>query len=206
MALTYQSEKNVTLSRRNGEELIRLHPATVGVQVALTAQNGVTQTDVQKELEAIHGKMDGLLSEADAMQYKGVVNADGELPTTYEPGWMWKVGTAGTYKGQTCEAGDLIISNVSRADADNADTDFDIVQGNVPRPVSGPETATAEHLAVFDGEDGMKIKDSGVTVDELRASVAAAALEWTHYEATLPDAMPENLADGGQLLVDTVTA
>ena len=206
MALTYQSEKNVTLSRRNGEELIRLHPATVGVQVALTAQNGVTQTDVQKELEAIHGKMDGLLSEADAMQYKGVVNADGELPTTYEPGWMWKVGTAGTYKGQTCEAGDLIISNVSRADADNADTDFDIVQGNVPRPVSGPETATAEHLAVFDGEGGMKIKDSGVTVDELRASVAAAALEWTHYEATLPDAMPENLADGGLLLVDTVTA
>ena len=206
MALTYQSEKNVTLSRRTGEELIRLHPATVGVQVALTAQNGVTQTDVQKELEAIHGKMDGLLSEADAMQYKGVVNADGELPTTYEPGWMWKVGTAGTYKGQTCEAGDLIISNVSRADADNADTDFDIVQGNVPRPVSGPETATAEHLAVFDGEDGMKIKDSGVTVDELRASVAAAALEWTHYEATLPDAMPENLADGGLLLVDTVTA
>ena len=206
MALTYQSEKNVTLSRRNGEELVRLHPATVGVQVALTAQNGVTQTDVQKELEAIHGKMDGLLSEADAMQYKGVVNADGELPTTYEPGWMWKVGTAGTYKGQTCEAGDLIISNVSRADADNAYTDFDIVQGNVPRPVSGPETATAEHLAVFDGEDGMKIKDSGVTVDELRASVAAAALEWTHYEATLPDAMPENLADGGLLLVDTVTA
>ena len=206
MALTYQSEKNVTLSRRNGEELVRLHPATVGVQVALTAQNGVTQTDVQKELEAIHGKMDGLLSEADAMQYKGVVNADGELPTTYEPGWMWKVGTAGTYKGQTCEAGDLIISNVSRADADNADTDFDIVQGNVPRPVSGPETATAEHLAVFDGEDGMKIKDSGVTVDELRASVAAAALEWTHYGATLPDAMPENLADGGLLLVDTVTA
>ena len=91
MALTYQSEKNVTLSRRNGEELVRLHPATVGVQVALTAQNGVTQTDVQKELEAIHGKMDGLLREADAMQYKGVVNADGELPTTYEPGWMWKV-------------------------------------------------------------------------------------------------------------------
>ena len=194
---------NVTMKNKNGDTL---NPSSIGEQIALTARNGVTQEDVQKELEAIHGKMDGLLSEADAMQYKGVVNADGELPTTYEPGWMWKVGTAGTYKGQTCEAGDLIISNVSRADADNADTDFDIVQGNVPRPVSGPETATAEHLAVFDGEDGMKIKDSGVTVDELRASVAAAALEWTHYEATLPDAMPENLADGGLLLVDTVTA
>lgn len=206
MALTYQSEKNVTLSRRDGENLIRLHPATVGTQVALTAQNGVTQTDLQKELEAMHGKMDGLLTEADAMQYKGVINAESELPTTYEPGWMWKVGTAGTYKGQTCEAGDLIIANVSRAAADNADTDFDIVQGNVPRPVSGPETSEAEHLAVFEGTDGMKLKDSGITVDELRTSVEAAAKSWVRYEATLPESMPEELADGGLLLVDTPAA
>ena len=35
----------------------------------------MTQEDVQKELEAIHGKMDGLLSEADAMQYKGHISA-----------------------------------------------------------------------------------------------------------------------------------
>ena len=205
MAISVETKKGV-IHAREGEKLIKLMPESVGDQIKLTAQNGVTQADVQAELEALHTKVNGLLVSADALQYKGTVNSDGELPTTYEPGWMWKVGTAGTYKGQTCEAGDLIISNVSRADADNADTDFDIVQGNVPRPVSGPETATAEHLAVFDGEDGMKIKDSGVTVDELRASVAAAALEWTHYEATLPDAMPENLADGGLLLVDTVTA
>ena len=187
MALTYQSEKNVTLSRRNGEELIRLHPATVGVQVALTAQNGVTQTDVQKELEAIHGKMDGLLSEADAMQYKGVVNADGELPTTYEPGWMWKVGTAGTYKGQTCEAGDLIIANVSRAGTDNADTDFDIVQGNVPRPVSGPESSTADTLPAFDSEDGMKLKSSDLTVTAMKEAAKKTSVVIEHGAPSPPD-------------------
>ena len=203
MALTYQSEKNVTLSRRNGEELIRLHPATVGVQVALTAQNGVTQTDVQKELEAIHGKMDGLLSEADAMQYKGVVNADGDLPTTYEPGWMWKVGTAGTYKGQTCEAGDLIISNVSRADADNADTDFDIVQGNVPRPVSGPASATDGNLVTFDQATGMLVKDSGISKDSVNAAIAFSGKVPSKVVDSMPDSMPEDLMPGGMLFVVT---
>ena len=203
MALTYQSEKNITLSRRDGDQLIRLHPSTTGEQVALTVQNGIENDSLQAELEAIRAKMGGLLAEADAMQYKGVINADGDLPTTYEPGWLWKVGTAGTYKGHECEAGDLIIANASRAGSDNADADFDVVQGNVERPVSGPESATADHIAVFDGTDGMKIKDSGVTVTDLGAAVDASRKEWVHSETALPETMPENLADGGLLLVDS---
>ena len=203
MALTYQSEKNITLSRRDGDQLIRLHPSTTGEQVALTVQNGIENDSLQAELEAIRAKMGGLLAEADAMQYKGVINADGDLPTTYEPGWLWKVGTAGTYKGKTCEAGDMLVANVSRAGTDNADTDFDVIQGNVERPVSGPESATADHIAVFDGTDGMKLKDSGVTVTDLGAAVEASQKEWVHSETALPETMPENLADGGLLLVDS---
>lgn len=173
MAETY----NVTMKDRDGNVL---NPSSTGDQIALTARNGVTQTDVQKELEAVHTKMDGLLTNADAMQYKGVVNADGELPTTYEPGWTWKIGTAGTYKGHECEAGDLLIANVSRADADNADTDFDIVQGNVARPVSGPETSVAENLAVFDGENGMKLKDSNLSVTAMQESAKKAHVILEH--------------------------
>ena len=203
MALTYQSEKNVTLSRRNGTELIKLYPGTVGAQVALTAQNGVTQTDAQKELEAIHTKIDGLLTNADAMQYKGVINADGDLPATYEPGWTWKVGTEGTYKGRVCQSGDLIIANTSRAGSGNADGDFDIVQGNVDRPVSGPDTSTTDHIALFDGTDGMKLKDGGITLDELKQSVADAANKWAVHLDSLPESMPDELADGGLLFVDS---
>ena len=168
---------NVTMKDKDGNTL---NPSSIGAQIALTARNGVTQEDVQKELEAIHGKMDGLLSEADAMQYKGVVNADGDIPATYEPGWMWKVGTAGTYKGQTCEAGDLIIANVSRAGTDNADTDFDIVQGNVPRPVSGPGSSTADTLPAFDSEDGMKLKSSDLTVTAMKEAAKKTSVVIEH--------------------------
>lgn len=168
---------NVTMKDKNGNTL---NPSTIGTQIALTAQNGVTQTDLQKELEAMHGKMDGLLTEADAMQYKGVVNADGDIPATYEPGWMWKVGTAGTYKGQTCETGDLIIANVSRAGAENADTDFDFVQGNVPRPVSGPESSTADTIPAFDSEDGMSLKSSELTVTAMKEAAKKASVVIEH--------------------------
>ena len=202
MAISVETKKGV-IHARDGEKLIKLMPESSGDQIKLTTQNGVTQTDVQKELEAIHGKMDGLLSEADAMQYKGVVNADGDLPTTYEPGWMWKVGTAGTYKGQTCEAGDLIISNVSRADADNADTDFDIVQGNVPRPVSGPASATDGNLVTFDQATGMLVKDSGISKDSVNAAIAFSGKVPSKVVDSMPDSMPEDLMPGGMLFVVT---
>lgn len=202
MALTYQSEKNVTLSRRDGDNLIKLLPGTVGTQVALTARNGVTKANVQEELEAVHTRMDELLTEADAMQYKGVVNADGDIPTTYSKGWMWKVGTDGTYKGAACEKGDTIIANVDRDGTGNTDNDFDILQGNVVRPVSGPETSVADCLPVFEDATGMKLKDSGVTLDDLKQAASVAGKTWTQHVATLPDALPEDLADGGLLFVD----
>ena len=202
MALTYQSEKNVTLSRRDGDTLIKLLPGTVGAQVALTAQNGVEKANVQEELEALHAKMDGLLTEADAMRYIGVVNSDADLPATYGAGWTWKVGTDGTYKGKFCESGDLIIANTDRDGTGSTDADFDMFQGNVDRPVSGPETSVTDCVPVFDGTTGMKIKDSGVTLDDLKQAAAVAGKNWTLHVAALPDALPDDLADGGLLLVD----
>ena len=50
-------------------------------------------------------------------------------PTTYKAGYYWVVGTAGTYVGQTCEAGDMIfaIADGTSYSASN----FDIVQTNL---------------------------------------------------------------------------
>ena len=200
MALTYQQTENVTLSRRDGEQLTRLHPSTTGAHVALTVRNGIENDSLQAELEAVRAKMGGLLTEVSAMQYKGVVHADGDLPTTYEPGWLWKVGTAGTYKGKTCEAGDMLVANTGRAGTDNADTDFDVIQGNAERPVSGPESATADNVAVFGNAEGTSLDDGGVTVSELEEMIGASQREWIVYSAALPETMPEELADGGLLV------
>jgi len=56
----------------------------------------------------------------DAMLYKGVVNADSDLPATHSQGWTYKVGTAGEYAGIQCEVGDMIICNTDGTAANNA--------------------------------------------------------------------------------------
>jgi hypothetical protein len=47
------------------------------------------------------------------MIYKGTIGTNGtvtSLPnTTAKTGWTYKVISAGTYAGQACEAGDMII-------------------------------------------------------------------------------------------------
>lgn len=67
-----------------------------------------------------------------AAVFKGVVNSGTEISglTSYSSGWYWVVGTAGTYVGQTCEAGDTIfcISNYSSA---YSASDFNVIQTNL---------------------------------------------------------------------------
>lgn len=194
--------KNGQLHIRNGEKLIRINPESIGAQVKLTAQNGVTQADAQAELEAVHAKIDGLLTSADAMQFKGVVNAEGDLPTTYEPGWTWKVASAGSYKGNACEVGDMIVAVVSRAGTDNEDSDFSVIQSNIDGAVTGPASAVTDNLATFEGTSGKVVKDSGLAVADVRAAIDEGKRLWVKTVASLPDTPPDDLKDGGLLIVD----
>ena len=195
------SEVNATAYSRKGNELRELNYKTVGTQVKLTVQNKVTQDDVQAELEAIHTKIDGLLANADAMQFKGVVNNDSELPTTYTAGWTWKVGTAGTYKGVVCEVGDLIIAIETRAGSDNQNSDFAVLQTNIDGAVTGPASAVNENIPVFDQTSGRVIKDSGISKASLSAVIAASSKVWVKLANSVPDSMPEELLEGGLLIV-----
>lgn len=192
---------NVTAYSRKGDQLNELNFKTVGVQVKLTTQNGVTQEDVQTELEAVHTKIAELLKSAQAMQYKGVVNADGDLPTTYEPGWTWMVGTRGTYKSYVCEVGDMIIAKTSRAGSGNTDGDFSVIQTNIPNPVSGPATSTVDNLVLFGNATGTEAKDSGISLTTLNDTIALKNVKWTMSAASLPDSVPVGLPEGGTLFV-----
>ena len=51
-------------------------------------------------------------------------------PTNYKKGWYWVVGTAGTYAGETCEAGDMIFAISDYSSAYSA-SDFDVIQTNL---------------------------------------------------------------------------
>lgn len=201
MAITVET-KNSQLHIRNGEKLLLIHPESIGSQIKLAARNGVAQADVQAELEALHAKIDGLLSSADAMQFKGVVNADTDLPTTYEPGWTWKVASPGLYKGNTCEVGDMLIAVVARDGSGNEHADFAVIQTNIDGAVTGPDSATGDNLAVFDGTTGKVIKDAALPLADVQNAVDESKKLWVKTVASLPDTLPEDLKDGGLLIVD----
>lgn len=198
MAITFTSTQNVIHSRRQGDALVRLHPETSGGQVKLTARNGVSAQDAQAELEAIHSKIDGLLLSADAMQFKGVLNAESDLPAAYEPGWTWKVGAAGTYKGAVCEVGDMLIALVSRAGSGHENGDFAVVQSNIDGAVTGPASAADGNLAAFDQNTGKVVRDSGLSAAEM-------GKVWVKTVDALPETMPVDLKDGGLLIVEAAT-
>ena len=67
-----------------------------------------------------------------AAVYKGTVNAGTDISglSDYKKGWYWFVATAGTYVGQTCEVGDMIIAHADMNSSYSA-SDFDVLQTNI---------------------------------------------------------------------------
>lgn len=105
----------------------------------------------------------------------GVVDSDTPLPSTgYEVGQTYRVAEAGTYAGQECEAGDLIIVINDYAEGTASNSDFLVVQANVDGAVTGPDASTDANIVVFDGITGRKIKDSSVTIASVSDAIAKA--------------------------------
>lgn len=119
---------------------------------------------------AVVAAIDNKIATADAMIYKGTLGTDGtvtKVPANgYKVGWTYKVITAGTYAGIKCEVGDMLIAindgPISGTTVVNAD--WTVVQANIDGAVTGPASATAGHIAVFDGATGKVIKDGTYTI------------------------------------------
>lgn len=119
---------------------------------------------------AVVAAIDNKIAAADAMIYKGTLGTDGtvtKVPANgYKVGWTYKVITAGTYARIKCEVGDMLIAinngPVSGTTVVNAD--WTVVQANIDGAVTGPASATAGHIAVFDGATGKVIKDGTYTI------------------------------------------
>lgn len=67
-----------------------------------------------------------------AALFQGTVTAGTDISdlTAYKKGWYWVVATAGTYAGQSCEAGDMIFC-VSDYSSSYKVSDFSVVQNNI---------------------------------------------------------------------------
>lgn len=119
---------------------------------------------------AVVAAIDNKIAVADAMIYKGTLGTDGtvtKVPANgYKVGWTYKVITAGTYAGIKCEVGDMLIAinNGSVSGTTVVNADWTVVQANIDGAVTGPASATAGHIAVFDGATGKVIKDGTYTI------------------------------------------
>lgn len=82
----------------------------------------------------IKNYVENMIAAADAMIFKGTLGTGGtvtSLPTTYKTGWTYRVITAGTYAGNVCEVGDLIIALTDRSGSGNLDADWCVAQTNI---------------------------------------------------------------------------
>lgn len=119
---------------------------------------------------AVVAAIDNKIATADAMIYKGTLGTDGtvtKVPANgYKVGWTYKVITAGTYAGIKCKVGDMLIAinNGPISGTTVVNADWTVVQANIDGAVTGPASATAGHIAVFDGATGKVIKDGTYTI------------------------------------------
>lgn len=120
----------------------------------------------------------------------GIVDSSTPLPATdYTVGQTFRVVEAGTYAGQECETGDLIIVIKDYAAEGASNADFLVVQANVDGAVTGPDASTDANIVVFDGTTGRKIKDSTVTLASLQDAISKAH---EHTNKTILDSFTKN--------------
>ena len=142
---------------------------------------------------AVKSYVDGLIANITSCA-PGIVGTDSPIPSTgYKAGQTFRVAEAGTYAGNKCEVGDLIIV-VADYNADTAsNNDFMVVQANVDGAVtSSVDSATVGEIVVFDAVTGKVIKGSGVNIDSLNTVIAKAH---EHTNKTILDSYDKSQAE-----------
>lgn len=126
----------------------------------------------------IDNKLNNLLATNDAMVFKGTIGGDAaatihELPAKHSAGETYRVydikgGNNGKYlgNGEVCEIGDLIIC--IKDGTTHSAGDWTIVQTNIDGAVINTDgSSTDGHIAIFSGDKGRIINDSGKSLDDL---------------------------------------
>lgn len=143
-------------------------PAFTGTPTAPTVADATDSSTNIATTAFVAAAINSKLASNDAMLFKGTIGTGGTvttLPTTHNAGDTYRVITAGTYAGQQCEVGDLIIcvKDVTNA-ANAADSDWTVAQTNIDGSVyMGDNSLTSGQLLIADGSNG-KIGSSGYTL------------------------------------------
>ena len=168
-----------TLYSHDGEQNTPLAPATTAAQVRIADAAGMDST-AEAEIIALRKTVNEVLE--GGVSFKGALTSTSGLPTVgYKAGWQYTVKEPGTYAGQSCEAGDLVLCVKNYASGSASNSDWTVIQANIVGAVTGPSTAVTDHVAVFDGTSGKIIRDSGFTI--AKSVPASAVFTDTTYSA-----------------------
>lgn len=139
-----------------------------------TLGGGTPSDTLYPSQAAVKAYADQLIAAADAMIFKGVIDASSNpnYPAA-DRGWTYRISVAGKIggaSGPNVEAGDIIIcltDATASGDQATVGANWNIVQTNLDGAVIGPASAVDENFARFNGTSGKLIEDSGIGfVDE----------------------------------------
>ena len=148
---------------------------------------------VGEEEVALKSYVEGLFATMEDHAVPAILNSENPLPTEYKAGAAYRVAEAGTYAGQVCEVGDLVLV-VKDYVADTASNeDFIVVQANIDGAVtSAADVTTVGEIVVFDAVTGRVIKGSGVQIASLNDAIAKAH---EHTNKTILDSYDKTQAE-----------
>lgn len=164
---TFNSKIDMTSGTTAGYIPTWVNGKTLGtgysVETTLTGSSGAIP-----RADAVKSYIDQFLTSADALVYKGVIDAstnpyypDASLGDVYKISVAGKIGGA---SGPNVEVGDMIICNVDTDFGTHATVgaNWSIIQTNIDGAVTGPATAvTNTNFVSWNGTNGRVVADSG---------------------------------------------
>lgn len=139
-------------------------PTLTGIPTAPTA-NKNTNTNQIATTAFVVSEIDDSLKTSQSLIYKGTVSRPEDLPEIHSVGWTYVVKVAGTYAGEHCEIGDMIICKVSGTTSN--DEDWFVIHTSQAGTVTGPTSSVDNNIALFSGETGRVLKDGLIKSSEL---------------------------------------
>lgn len=125
---------------------------------------------VQEMIEDRIGNMAGAL----VLQGHAPSTEFNQALTNHTAGWVFVVITAGTYIGQQCNIGDMIICETTGTE-DNND-DWFVLESNQPNMVTSSSSSMDEGVVVFDGTSGKVVKNSGLSLSAVISNTTSSGL------------------------------
>ena len=216
-----QSDWNQTTT--SADDYIKNKP-TLGAAAAKGVDSSISSGSSSTNLPtsaAVASFVSSEIGGVDAMRFKGTIGTGGTvtaLPSSHKQGDTYRVITAGTYAGQTCEIGDLIIalgtSGTTASDWTVAQTNIDgaitNISGTTPISVTGSGSSrTVAHensgvTAASKGDTSNQTPNFGSTFKALSGTVNATGhlTAFAEHTVKIPDYTASDMSKGLMSVAD----